>query len=269
MSKRANQKCEICGALHARIRFCSNVCKFAWQQRDKPTKEWLYQKYVVEGLDCPAIAKIVNRDTKRVWEWLKNLNIPTRSRGNGNGSLKTRRKRGDAGTFTGKTHSPESREKIRQARLRDGCVPYLKDGKPWMKGRAGPLSTNWKGGLTPERQRIMMTLEWKKAVKKVWKRDKATCQRCQKKLADLREQNKQAKLHMHHIVNFADDPSSKMSCNPNNLVLLCSPCHKWVHSRKNVNSLFIHKIGYIQRELFLPCDFLSKKNFVASERTTP
>lgn len=62
--------------------FCSRECKSAFQRRRKPvTKEWLEQKYIEEGLGCPEIAAIVGRHPKRVYEWLKNLGIPTRPRG--------------------------------------------------------------------------------------------------------------------------------------------------------------------------------------------
>jgi len=55
------------------------TCKAEAQRQSKPvTKEWLQQKYVAENLSTYAIAKIVNRNPKRVYEWLVDFCIPTR-----------------------------------------------------------------------------------------------------------------------------------------------------------------------------------------------
>src|SRR5574341_544494 len=62
--------------------FCDNKCKSEFQRLAKPvTKEWLIQKYSVERLDCTQISKMVDRDSKSVWNWLKDFGIPTRPRG--------------------------------------------------------------------------------------------------------------------------------------------------------------------------------------------
>ena len=58
--------------------YCSLTCKAEAQRQSKPvTKEWLQQKYVAENLSTYAIAKIVNRNPKRVYEWLVDFCIPT------------------------------------------------------------------------------------------------------------------------------------------------------------------------------------------------
>lgn len=43
------------------------------------TKEWLQQKYVVEGLSVKLIAKMVDRDPKTVWDRIRRHKIMTRS----------------------------------------------------------------------------------------------------------------------------------------------------------------------------------------------
>jgi hypothetical protein len=97
-----------------------------------------------------------------------------------------------------------------------------------MYGRTGENSPNWKGGITPERQEFYISDEWKKACSEVYKRDNAQCQRCGNK----------DNLHVHHIVTFAN---KELRADINNLVLLCAKCHRFVHSKKNINGEFIGK----------------------------
>lgn len=243
-------KCEFCGkrkrvsrakSRTSRPRFCSQQCKKDWTLANPQfpvTREWLYQKYIVEKLDCTQIGKLTNHDSKTVWNWLKCYGIPTRGRGmiENFRNMKQHGRLGKPGTrgMLGKTHSPESREKLRQARLKDGHVPYLKDGQHYLKGKRGAETPNWKGGITPERAKVYDSPEWKRAVKVVWKRDNATCQRCGLHRSDARKRG--IDFDIHHIVSFA---VPELRCEPNNLILLCEPCHYWVHSSKNVNKEFL------------------------------
>lgn len=210
-------------------RFCSRTCKSEWQRTQKPVdRDWLYQKYIVEGLDCTQIANLVHRNSKRVWEWLQDYSIPTRKRGTtGNGLHAIGKPR--------RPMSAEAREKIRQARLRDGRVPYLlKDGTHAMKHKTGPLHPNWKGGFTPERAAVYSSPEWKAAVRAVWNRDYATCQKCG--LHHSRAKWANIPFDIHHIIGFANQ---ELRCEVSNLVLLCEPCHYWVHSKDNVDKEFL------------------------------
>ena len=99
-----------------------------------------------------------------------------------------------------------------------------------MYGRKGGLNPNWKGGVTPERQTFYNSKEWREVVPKVWKRDKATCQKCKHKKTEGDE------FHIHHIISFEVEELRMVL---SNLVLLCSDCHHWVHSNANVNNEFI------------------------------
>jgi hypothetical protein len=99
-----------------------------------------------------------------------------------------------------------------------------------MFGRTGQGNPNWKGGHTPDRQGFYSSMEWAEASRAVWKRDKSTCQRCGSTPTE------RGTFHIHHIVPFA---VKELRSELTNLVLLCSTCHRWVHSRSNTERLFI------------------------------
>ena len=131
-SVKMDVKCEYCGTALRRYPmksgryYCNTEHKAAWQRLQKPvTREWLYQKYVVEGLTANDIAKIVNRHSKRVWEWLRNEGIETRPRGQYQLEHGLSFEKGKPSAFKGHRHTEEFKEQQRQRRLKDGHVPYL------------------------------------------------------------------------------------------------------------------------------------------------
>ena len=69
--------------------------------------------------------------------------------------------------------------------------------------------------------------QWKEVVPKVWKRDRANCQRCGVHKGDYG-----GSIHIHHVVSFAVEA---LRSELPNLVLLCEECHRWVHSNENIN----------------------------------
>lgn len=209
------------------------ACKAAWQRKQKPvTRDWLYQKYVVEGLGAPEIAQIVGRNSKRVWEWLRNEGIPTRPRGADERQLF---KSGQPSAFAGHEHTPETRAHLREIALADGRVPFDPKIGPPLKGKRGAETPNWKGGITPERQALYSTPEWADAVKVVWERDEGRCRRCG--LNSDSVEDKRGAFHVHHIVSF--QKSRELRCEPNNLVLLCKKCHRWTHGKSNTERRFL------------------------------
>lgn len=119
-----------------------------------------------------------------------------------------------------------------EACIAQGRVPHNADGTHPMKGRKGADHPVWKGGHTPERIAFYGTTEWKEAVKAVWKRDNATCQRCGLHKSEARDID----YDIHHIVGFAN---AELRSAVSNLVLFCEPCHYWVHSRENNNKEWI------------------------------
>ena len=195
------------------------------------SRSWCEQKYVVEGLGCPEIGQLVQRDPKTVYYWLRKHSIATRPRG---ADVRQHFAKGQESLWKGHKHTPETIEKVRQATIDRGGVPYLRNGVHFNKGKRGAVVANWKGGVTPERQTFYRSDEWKAAVKAVWTRADARCERCG---LDYRTVNRKAvRFHVHHIVSFA---VKEHRCDVDNLVLLCQSCHMWVHSKANVDRQFI------------------------------
>lgn len=230
-------KCHTCGkslirkrqTAPVKLHFCNNDCKAAYQRTLKPvTRAWLVDRYVTERLDTTQIAHIVNRDPKSVWNWLKDFGIPTRPRGGH--TLPHSFKKGHKGLFTGMRHTEETKRRLRDIAKADGRVPFDPAIGSYMKGRRGDKHPNWKGGITAERQSFYLSAEWLAACKAVRIRDQNKCQRCG--MARSREDG----LDIHHIVSFVCKP---LRAEPSNLVLLCEPCHYWVHSKANKGRRFI------------------------------
>lgn len=233
-------KCYSCGkplvrkrqTRDVKLHFCDNVCKAEYQRTFKPvTKEWLVEHYIDKRMDTTQIAHIVNRDPKSVWNWLKDFGIPTRPRGGF--TSPNCFKKGDPNPFKGKHHTEEVKQRLREIAIADGRVPFDPKIGSYMKGKRGSDTPSWKGGCTPERQAVYSSPEWKQAVIKVWKRDNATCQNCQKH----KGQNRNLPFDIHHIKSFS---IKECRINPENLVLLCEPCHYWVHSKRNSRKEFIN-----------------------------
>jgi transposase len=233
--------------------FCSLTCKGIWQRDSKEvSREWLYQKYVEEGLGTYQIGRIVGRNAKRVYEWLQGYNIPTRERtwGTTAGSLPYHNPQWLRREYVKNKRSASSIAEqfgvqpaniyffLRKFGIKRRNTSQVRAIKHWgapgesnpMFGKRGAQTPNWKGGITPDRQAFYQSNEWKNAVRVVWKRDKGICQRCGKRSGSA------VQMHIHHIVSFA---IKELRTEPSNLVLLCDPCHHWVHSKKNTIQEFI------------------------------
>ena len=104
-----------------------------------------------------------------------------------------------------------------------------------MWNRKAELNPNWKGGASPIRQAFYASSEWKQVARSVWKRDKGTCQRCY-----VHKTKTSARYHIHHIVSFSNE---LLRASQENLIVLCTPCHRFVHSRKNINREFLPEGG--------------------------
>jgi len=176
--------------------FCNTDCKAQWQRLAKPvTREWLEEQYVQKGLDCVQIAAIVCRDPKSVWNWLKDFDIPTRSRGFA--SSQNFFKKGEPSRWAGHAHTPEWKRAFSAKCKAEGRVPYNPAVGSYMKGRKGAATTNWKGGITPARQSFYSSEEWIACAKSVWARDQKTCQLC-----GSVKRNRE-RFDLHHIDGFS------------------------------------------------------------------
>ena len=96
----------------------------------------------------------------------------------------------------GNPHTKESKEKIRISRL-------------------GAKNPNWKGGITPENDRIRRSAAYKQWREAVYKRDNYTCQICLKLGGTL---------NADHIKPFAEHKELRLQLD--NGRTLCVVCHR-------------------------------------------
>jgi 5-methylcytosine-specific restriction endonuclease McrA len=85
----------------------------------------------------------------------------------------------------------------------------------------------WKGGITPENEKIRHSIEFRLWRESVFSRDNWTCQKCK---------IKGIYLHPHHIKNFAQYSELRFAID--NGITFCKNCHKDFHTfygRENNN----------------------------------
>ena len=119
---------------------------------------------------------------------------------------------------------------IHKHQIKTKTMKEIRKKKHW--GCAGEDNPMWKGGLSSERDKLYCTKEWKRIVKRIYGRDKKICQRC-----GLKHKYKMKSFHLHHIKSFLLYPDLRLDLN--NIVLLCSSCHYFIHSNKNTNHDFL------------------------------
>jgi len=204
----------------------------ATQKPPRPSAAELRRLYIDQGLGCPEIGRMLGRDPSTVRLWLVAAGIPTRSRGS---NTRQHFKAGQRSAFAGRQHRPDSIAKIKAATVADGRVPYLRDGAHWLAGAAPEDNPNWQGGRTPERQEFYRAPEWRAACQAVWARDSGCCRNCGKPWKLAREAGEQT-FHVHHVWSFQ---IRETRAHPALLVLLCRPCHLWVHSKANTTRAWL------------------------------
>lgn len=101
------------------------------------------------------------------------------------------------------------------------------NGGQWM---IGEKNINYKHGLSSVRppRNLTLTNRWRR---RVYARDKYKCQKC----GDSSGGNLQA----HHIKSWEKYPAFRYDIS--NGVTLCIKCHRWVHSKANVNKEYLCK----------------------------
>ncbi len=85
----------------------------------------------------------------------------------------------------------------------------------WLSKISKENNHNWKGGITPERVKERNSLEYKRWIKRNYKKCFYTCQCCGKTKNIIKE--------MHHIYNFSTYKDLRYE--DNNAILLCKECH--------------------------------------------
>ncbi len=213
--------------------FCSTACRGAHQAAHKPvSREWLVEHYTGKELDCAQIGKIVNRDPKSVWSWLKFYGIETRKRGYASSAFAFAK--GGESKFKGRKHSESTRLAMSAIAKANGRVPYDPAVGPYCRGRFGSDHPGWKGGVTPERQALYSSKAWAACIAFVWSKSESKCERCGK-VAEKRSRS----FHIHHVIPFEHEPTR---ADVTNLVLLCVKCHMHVHSKKNTTGELIKPV---------------------------
>jgi 5-methylcytosine-specific restriction endonuclease McrA len=215
-------------------KYCSRKCNGHATRANAPRAdgEWLREQYIEKKLTCKAIGLLVGKDAKTILTWLRHYGIPTRPRGHDISHI-AYWLRGEPSPLLGKKMPDSQRQKLREHSIRTGRVPFDPSVGSYMKGRKGAETPNWRGGVSPERQSFYATDEWKAVALFVRNRDDFRCQRCQYRHG---KGIKRRGLDIHHIVSFM---VRELRAEPTNLILLCEPCHYWVHSSENVNRDFI------------------------------
>lgn len=120
--------------------------------------------------------------------------------------------------FAGRRHSDKTRATL--SAKASVPKPWLRGERNGMAGRTGASNPNWRGGSSPERQRLYSGAAWRRLRRAVLARDRC-CQGC----------GATNQLHMHHIKAWATHPELRFDVG--NVVLLCESCHYDKH-RKGV-----------------------------------
>lgn len=195
----------------------------------RPDAMQLRVLYVDRGLGCPEIGRIFGRDSKTVLWWLRQAGIPTRPRGS---DTRQHFKSGQRSAFAGRKHTMEARKRIGAA---SAGRAWASGAAHWLYGAPPERNPNWKGGATPERQEFYRSPEWAAVVRYVWARDNACCRNCGKDWRTV-DRATEPTFHIHHVWSFQ---IRETRLHPSLLVLLCRPCHLWVHSKANATGAWL------------------------------
>jgi hypothetical protein len=141
---------------------------------------------------------------------------------------------GEGHPMFGKHHKPKSIALISEHRKGKSCgednpskredviqkISEANSGKKnGMYGRCDILSSNWRGGLTPENARIRHSFEMKQWRESVFKRDNYSCIKCDQYGGTLRA---------HHQYGFHNRKNLRSIVS--NGITLCKDCHEEFHS---------------------------------------
>lgn len=205
----------------------------------EPSREWLYQKYVVEELSIKTIAKLQGCSFRRIQGLIKDMGI-TRSLSEAMG-LSARRKRGPSvldsfeelrRLYIDETLPLRKIAKIagtdtKAARnyLQKYSIPIRGPREAWQtpytqRKVRGPAHQNWQGGISSKYGFQRAPGFTRELRKKIRDRDGNHCVRCGAGRKLLRA------LSVHHV-DF-----DKNNHQEDNLVTLCRSCHAIVHAHQ-------------------------------------
>ena len=157
-----------------------------WRE-SKPwwNRDWLFNEYVTLEKSAEQIANEVNCKRNNILFWLAKHGIPRRSMR----EVRSKKHWGLSGATNG------------------------------MFGMTRERSPNWKGGLTPARQRVYASATWRSVVRALNARDRH-CRMC----------GSSGPLEVHHIMPFAKAPL--LAFDIGNLIRLCKLCHNKVRNKE-------------------------------------
>ena len=158
--------------------------------------------------------KLPEQQKKKISEANKGGNKTSFKKGSQIGKI-TQFKKGNKPWTTGKHIKVNDALKIWRA---NGGTLSMKHIEFLRKNFSGSNNPRWKGGITPENQRIRHSLEYKLWRTAVFMRDDYTCQSCFKK------KEVSGKLEADHIKQFAYYPELRFVID--NGRTLCKDCHK-------------------------------------------
>ena len=179
---------------------------FYYPKKFDKSKEWLYQKYIVEKKTSYEIGSELKLSQPLIHFWIKKYGLKRKriikdlTREKIRQTLKSKFEGGElVAYFTGKKMPQHIIEACRTANK-------LKKGdKHW----------NWKGGITKERVKLWFSEEYKLWRKQVFERDNYVCQDCGNK--------GRLNLEAHHKKRWIHYPELRFEVD--NGLTLCKECH--------------------------------------------
>lgn len=214
-------------------------------KKEPPSKEILYQKYIIENKSMKQVAKELNFTIGSIWKYLHQYDIPTRQIGKAihpwyetitkeewdkriQKGVETKRKKYDSGELApwNKNLTKETDERVKKQSETQKLThkdfsgennPFY--GKKHSEEFRKRQSLN-KGGTGIPYENREYPAEWTEKLREsIRQRDNHICQYCgmtEEEHRDIYER----KLDVHHIDYI------KKNCDPKNLISLCFQCHK-------------------------------------------
>lgn len=204
-----------------------------------PVLERLYR----EGRSIPEIAVITGVPASTLFDWRRELDVPKNRRSSyitaelreRIGKAASRDPDGTAKLLAAKLYvenllstteiagalhvtSPTISEWLRKMNVRVRTEYTLRERERLRQANLGEKRWNWKGGVTPDRVRLRVSLDMKLAREYCFERDDYTCRSCG---------TRGGKLNAHHIWPFQKFPEWKFEVW--NLITLCKHCHDAFH----------------------------------------